>query len=321
MAEVFLYAERNPDGSIYIGSTRNPARRRQSHRSAGRQLEAIWPALEDDEGRVHRALSKWAIQNGNQSSYRGDEVDEWIFRLLARNIAAPDGETARRAGRLPFEVWAPQALEAPSRLDGQKILFDDLAPRDRIEFASEVAYLSSVSDEWFTPPEIIEMVRRVFGGQIDTDPASHFIAQDIIQATHWYTRDLNGLDPQNLWRGRVWLNPPYGRGEESAAAFIRRLKQELEEETVTEAITCLNVNSTSSNWFQSVWAEAAVHCVWHGRPDFWLPPNLAEARRRDGRDSGPSKGIIFSYFGTRSESEFKAVFRRHGQLLRTDSVH
>lgn len=66
---------------------------------------------------------------------------------------------------------------------------------------------SSETNEWYTNPEIIEMVRKVLGS-IDTDPASHPIPQRWIRARKFYTEQDSGLD--HIWYGRVFLNPPYG---------------------------------------------------------------------------------------------------------------
>jgi hypothetical protein len=40
-------------------------------------------------------------------------------------------------------------------------------------------------DEWFTPPDIIELARSVLG-EIDLDPASHAIAQQTVRATTFF---------------------------------------------------------------------------------------------------------------------------------------
>ncbi len=59
------------------------------------------------------------------------------------------------------------------------------------------------NDEWLTPPEIIREL-----GPFDLDPCAPIERPWDTAATH-YTRLENGLSKP--WRGRVWLNPPYGR--------------------------------------------------------------------------------------------------------------
>ena len=73
---------------------------------------------------------------------------------------------------------------------------------------------SSESNEFYTPPEIVEPFRTVLGG-FDLDPASCELANTIVRATTFYSLDLsdlttNGLSPSRPWAGNVILNPPGG---------------------------------------------------------------------------------------------------------------
>lgn len=58
------------------------------------------------------------------------------------------------------------------------------------------------TDEWLTPPEIIRAL-----GSFDLDPCAP-PKRPWDTATKHYTMNENGL--WQPWRGRVWLNPPYG---------------------------------------------------------------------------------------------------------------
>jgi DNA N-6-adenine-methyltransferase (Dam) len=66
----------------------------------------------------------------------------------------------------------------------------------------------TADNEWFTPIEYVDRVRDVLG-EIDLDPASHALAQKIIRAARFFTREDDGLTKD--WSGRVWLNPPYAQ--------------------------------------------------------------------------------------------------------------
>jgi len=67
---------------------------------------------------------------------------------------------------------------------------------------------SSGENEWYTPPKFIESARKTMG-IIDVDPASSKIANKVVNATTYYTKETNGLD--NDWIGNVWMNPPYAQ--------------------------------------------------------------------------------------------------------------
>jgi len=68
----------------------------------------------------------------------------------------------------------------------------------------------SASNEHGTPPEIIEAARATLGG-IDLDPASDAVFNRAVRATRWFGMEHNGL--AQVWRGRVFLNPPGGVDE------------------------------------------------------------------------------------------------------------
>jgi hypothetical protein len=70
---------------------------------------------------------------------------------------------------------------------------------------------SSLTSEHYSPAEIVEPGRRLFGGTIDLDPASCALANETVRATRFYTREEDGLT--RPWFGRVWLNPPGGKDE------------------------------------------------------------------------------------------------------------
>lgn len=69
----------------------------------------------------------------------------------------------------------------------------------------QAVHFSSASEEWTTPPGVIEAVVELLG-EIDLDPASD--AARSIPAKHHFTVENNGL--AKPWSGRVFLNPPYG---------------------------------------------------------------------------------------------------------------
>ena len=73
---------------------------------------------------------------------------------------------------------------------------------------------ASGSAEWWTPPEIVEPARLLFGG-FDLDVASCLDANRIVQARSFYSAHDDGIldgDKRREWNADVvWCNPPSRR--------------------------------------------------------------------------------------------------------------
>ena len=76
------------------------------------------------------------------------------------------------------------------------------------------------SHNWGTPEWLIDIIHEVMGG-IDLDPASTDEHNERVRADRYYTKEMNGLT--RPWGGKVWCNPPYGRGE--LLAFTTKWKE------------------------------------------------------------------------------------------------
>lgn len=137
-------------------------------------------------------------------------------------------------------------------------------------------------NEWFTPPQYVEMARAVLGA-IDLDPASNEIAQQVVQAERFYSKADNGLLQE--WHGRVWLNPPYAQPE--IAHFIGKLVAERNIGRV-EAAVVLTHNYTDTAWFHELASVAQAICFTRGRVKFYEP---------DGAVAAPTQGQAFTYIG------------------------
>jgi ParB family transcriptional regulator, chromosome partitioning protein len=120
-------------------------------------------------------------------------------------------------------------------------------------------------DEWFTPPDIIELAHEALGG-IDLDPATHAIAQQTIGGATFYTAADNGL--ARPWFGRVWLNPPFNRM--LLSLFVEKLVSEYASGAVEQAIL-LTHDYTDVEWFHAAARAAQVVCFTSGRIHFRSP--------------------------------------------------
>jgi hypothetical protein len=91
---------------------------------------------------------------------------------------------------------------------------------------------SNKSDEHNTPSYIIEAAREVLG-VINLDPMSNALANEVIRANTYYTKEDNGLEKE--WKGNIWLNPPFSLADEA----VDKLINSYEKGEVTSAILLL----------------------------------------------------------------------------------
>ena len=160
---------------------------------------------------------------------------------------------------------------------------------------------SSASVEWYTPALYIDAAREVMGA-IDLDPASCDQANRIVQASCYYTAADDGL--RQRWQGRVWLNPPYGRGGQ--ARWSQRLIQEYEAGQVRSAILLVDA-ATGARWFQPALFPRFATCFKAGR--------LAFIHAETGKpQTSPTHYNAFVYLGQRPE-RFAEVFGVLGEVV------
>lgn len=166
---------------------------------------------------------------------------------------------------------------------------------------SRPANWSSASNEWYTPAEYVNAAREVMGA-IDLDPASNALANETVQADYFYTEADDGLAQE--WRGRVFLNPPYGvtDGKSNAGVWARKLIAEYDAGHVNEAVLLVNAN-TERKWFAPLWNFPI--CFTSDRIKFYTP---------DGIGAQPIDGNALVYLGANVRG-FADVFRQFGPVV------
>ena len=153
-------------------------------------------------------------------------------------------------------------------------------------------------NEWYTPPDIINVVKEVLG-EIDVDPASNIQANETVGAKTIFTKDDDGLTKP--WMGRVFLNPPYSR--DLMPKFVDKLITEYQEKRTTSAIL-VSHNNTETYWFQSLAAVASAVCFPSTRIKFY----------RDEKVAAPVNGQVFFYLGN-APDKFESRFADFGGIL------
>ena len=152
--------------------------------------------------------------------------------------------------------------------------------------------------EWYTPPAIIEAARAVMGG-IDLDPASCAQANEIVQATEFYSEETDGL--AQTWNGRVFLNPPFAHP--TVKHFADKLLESFGAGSVEQAVWLSNA-CVDVGWWQDL-AQLGSVCFHRGRIQFYGP---------DGKLQPPTLGQSIIYLGD-NDAAFKEAFLPFGVVM------
>lgn len=141
--------------------------------------------------------------------------------------------------------------------------------------------------EWYTPPHIFAALKIHF----DLDPCSPGPrVVPWIPASRHYTQADDGL--LRPWSGRVWLNPPYGRGIDR---WLERFAQH------RNGIALIFAR-TDTQWFHRFAVQADALCFTRGRIPFMSPGASTET------SSGPGCGSLLLAYG----SDCAEALRRSG---------
>ncbi|MDN3678239.1 DNA N-6-adenine-methyltransferase [Flavobacterium paronense] len=106
--------------------------------------------------------------------------------------------------------------------------------------------------EWLTPPELVKSL-----GDFDLDPCSPINAPFLHAKINFTTLD-NGLVKE--WFGRVYLNPPYGKGME---LWLEKLKFH------GNGIALIFARTETKCFFQHIWNDADAILFVKGRIKFF----------------------------------------------------
>lgn len=150
------------------------------------------------------------------------------------------------------------------------------------------------SDDWYTPPDMLDAL----GEQFDLDPCSP-------GASHWvpamrvFTKNDNGLDRE--WEGFVFMNPPFG-GRNGHIPWLEKFLSHGNGIAIVRAYT-------SSAWFHQYAVQADAMLFPRGKTKFVRP---------DGSIGGsPGHGIVLLACGERA----KTALRNSGLGLFVDLVN
>jgi len=150
------------------------------------------------------------------------------------------------------------------------------------------------NDEWLTPPELLQSL-----GPFDLDPCAPVHRPWDMAARH-YTRNDNGLSLP--WKGRVWLNPPYGR---EVFTWLDRLAAH------RQGIALIFARTETRGFHSQIWQKAHAVFFFLGRLSFHYVDG-----RKGSTANAPSCLISYSLSDTEAIQRAMNMKNIHGKLVR-----
>lgn len=127
-------------------------------------------------------------------------------------------------------------------------------------------------DEWLTPPEIIKAL-----GKFDLDPSAPRVRPWPMAREHYTVEDSGLLKP---WRGRVWLNPPYGL---VIGKWMARMAEH------KNGVALIFARTESEYWHEHVWPNADALLFLRGRLKFY------NVNGTQPENTGPAPSVLVAY--------------------------
>ena len=112
-------------------------------------------------------------------------------------------------------------------------------------------------EEWLTPPYILEAL-----GSFDLDPCAPAVRPWDMAKNH-YCKEQDGLS--QVWFGRVWCNPPYGR---QTFEWLKRLAEH------KNGIALIFARTETKGFHSEVWNKAHSVFFFRGRLKFHFPDGV-----------------------------------------------
>jgi hypothetical protein len=308
-----LESERHDCYKIGSGDTAAKLRSGQTYVADLTLVAAVCvPNATDLERRLHRHFKDWQLpvpagrSRRNETFERSATVRAWVSWFESHRGTAKrlDDISATLATPDMWPWWSPTD-ELVSET-GQRALDIPSGPRIRVKpnRGNGIIPASNYTDDWWTSPLIVELVRTLYGGTIDLDPMSCREANlQVVQAALFYTPDMDGL--LHPWKGRVFLNPPWGDAQAASVKerAITKALAEYKAGNMSECVIVLNANATTTAWFAPLFQF----------PMCFPPQRIKHLQPGDPTPASPPNGTVLVYLGDRPD-EFYRVFSELGAI-------
>ena len=271
---------------IKVGQTQTPAIRLQAHKNEANKHGLTFSVLAVVHGARNEEQAileyfKDDLANGQAEFFnltpRLLQYIRWLRDQSFTEVGDDyDGGIPKDALVFGFEFWKPTA---------ERVKPTSFPLLGETQFEPRVL----TGDDYYTPIEVIELVRLSFGGAIDLDPASHVVANKKVRATRFYGKSDDGLSQP--WFGNVWLNPPFSQWP----WFAEKMIEEIDRGKVTQLLALASLPTLSAAYLRPALIRANMLIIPSGRLDFWGP------QVETGGQHGASCGHTLLYFGRHSD--------------------
>jgi ParB family chromosome partitioning protein len=150
-------------------------------------------------------------------------------------------------------------------------------------------------DDFYTPNELIIAASNAMGG-IDLDAASHWLANRVHKIPEFFHLHKSAFD--NPWKGKVWLNPPYGNND----PWFERIKLFWDDGSIKQLCMISPVWVFGTQIAAPILDRAAAMTLLTPTPKFWGNP---------AGKTGTNHPHAIIYMGDRI-GEFYEAFRQYG---------
>jgi hypothetical protein len=252
----------HPDGRIVDGRNRYKACRAAGVEPTFRRWSGNGSLVEFvvslNLHRRHLTSSQRAMAALDAEAELAKEAEERRRERISDSRSEP--ETAQRVA--PSEKLERESRERAAKLLGTNRQYVSDAKKltaERPDLAEQVktgeislpeakrqsnpALYTSNSPEWYTPGDIVSRVVATLGS-IDLDPCSNSHDNPTVPAAKHFTEADDGLTQE--WAGRIYMNPPYGRGIDE---WVAKLDAAYRAGRVPEAIALLPAR-VDTRWFR-----------------------------------------------------------------------
>jgi len=118
-----------------------------------------------------------------------------------------------------------------------------LSPGRKAVLSLNKSCFSSNREDWATPWELFHKVAKQHG-PFDLDVCA---TRENAKCPEYFSPDQNSLSLANPWRGRCWMNPPYGR---QIGLWLEKALKSVQEGTA-QKVVCLIPARTDTAWWHN----------------------------------------------------------------------